>query len=163
VNYPRQLGIGLLACIAFLSIGGCSMLGLGKEEKKKPPRSTINIIAGTNLNPDIHGKAAPVVARLYELSDRAEFDKADFFALYEKDTQLLAAAIVKRGEIELQPNQSQRIDRVLDEKTKFIAVIAAFRDIEKARWRYAFAVDPKKKLTYNITFDGVSANIQQAK
>ena len=74
-----------------------------------------------------------MVIRIYELKNSAVFESADFVSLYEKDTTVLGADIVSRDEFVLKPGEIKTINKALAADTKFIAVFAAFRDLERAK------------------------------
>ena len=103
-----------------------------------PPPPTVlkvDVVAATNANPDSHGRASPVVVRLLELKSLAAFQNADFFALFERDKETLSSDLVAKDEIVLHPGDRREFKRELNADTRFIAVVAAYRDIERSRWR----------------------------
>ena len=77
-------------------------------------------------------------------------------SLYEKDQTVLGADIVVRDEFVIQPGEIKTIKRLLAADTKFIGVVAAFREIEKARWRAVVAVMPNKDSLVTISLDGIA-------
>ena len=117
---------------------GLVALGCSTPPPPKPKVLTVDVQAAANVNPDARGRPSPVVVRVYELKSAAPFETADFVSLYEKDQTLLGAEIVVRDEFVLSPGESKSIRRDAGD-SKFLAVMAAFRDLERARWR---AVSP---------------------
>jgi type VI secretion system protein VasD len=113
---------------------------------KTPPlmRGTIKVDA--RANPDAHGRPSPVVIRVYELKSLAAFNNADFFALFEKESETLGGDLVGREEFQLDPGETRPYQRQLQPDTKFIGVVAGFRDIEHARWRESAPVPPKRSV-----------------
>jgi type VI secretion system protein VasD len=107
-----------------------------------PPPTVIDITVAVaaDVNPDARGRASPLVARLFELKSLAAFDGADFFALSEKDKDTLGPDLVAKEELLLQPGEQRQFKRTLDPATRFVAVVAAYRDIERARWRASMPV-----------------------
>ena len=83
-------------------------------------------------------------------------------SLYEKDQTVLGADIVVRDEFVIQPGEIKTIKRLLAADTKSIGVLAAFREIEKARWRAVVAVIPNKDNLVTISngsADGVKKDM----
>jgi type VI secretion system protein VasD len=127
-----------VASALLLSTG---LVALGCSTPPPPPKPkvlTVDVQAAANVNPDARGRPSPVVVRVYELKSAAPFETADFVSLYEKDQTLLGAEVVVRDEFVLSPGESKSIRRDAGD-SKFLAVMAAFRDLERARWR---AVSP---------------------
>jgi type VI secretion system protein VasD len=116
-------GLALAAC------GGKPLLA------PKPKVLTVELRAAPDINPNVNGRPSPVVLRVYELKAAAPFEAADFLSLFDKDQSVLGADIVVRDEFVLNPGESQALKRDLGADSKFIAVMAAFRDLERAKWR----------------------------
>jgi type VI secretion system protein VasD len=121
-----------LACIGLLvSCGSTAPLLQG------------SIMAAPTTNPDLRGRPSPIVVRVYELKSLAAFDSADFFSLFDKEAETLGSDLVGREEYDLRPAETRPYRRQLQPDTKFIGVVAAFRDLENSRWRQAAPV-PKR-------------------
>jgi type VI secretion system protein VasD len=129
-----------LACGVALAVGCAS----------SPPLLRGTIIADPAINPDRVGRPSPVVVRVYELKSLGAFNGADFFSLFEKDQETLGSELVAREEYELRPAETKKYERQLQPDTKFIGVVAAFRDLENSRWRQAAPVPPQRSLTLTI-------------
>ena len=119
---------------ALLLIAACSS---APEPPAPPPPTRLQamIEASTHVNPDMRNRPSPIVTRLYELTSANRFSTADFFDLYENDGATLATAFVRREEFAVVPLGKLMIERQLQPSTRFIGVIAAYRDIDKAAWR----------------------------
>jgi len=128
----------LIAICLLLLLSNCAMF--------KPIPNSLSILINTSsdLNPDSDGRSSPIVLRVYELSNDKAYKEKDFFDLFDKDKESLATALVKKSEMELNPNESRKLDITLDSKTKFIGFLAAYRDIDSAKWREVAKVIPKK-------------------
>lgn len=107
----------------------------GKPILSKPKVLTVDVLAAANLNPSASGRPSPVVVRIYELKAAAPFESADFASLFDKDTATLGGDLVVRDEFVLSPGETMAIKREIAADSKFIAVMAAFRDLERSRWR----------------------------
>jgi len=93
------------------------------------------LVAAAGLNPSISGRPSPLTVRLYELSSLTAFDNADFISLYQGDKATLAAEMLARDDIVLAPGETRPYARNLNPETRYLAVLAAYRDIERAQWR----------------------------
>ena len=101
----------------------------------KPSIAELSFVIDANVNPDSSGRPSPVVVRIYELKSLAAFNRADFFSLYEKDREQLGPDLVNRDELPLMPGGKPQAITTLKSDTRYLGVVAAFRDIERARWR----------------------------
>jgi len=110
-----------------------------------PPllQGTIKVDQGANPNPS--GRASPIIVRVYELRSPAAFSGADFFSLFDNESQTLGGDLVGREEYGLSPAETQPYRRQLQPDTKFIGVVAAFQDLEHARWRQVVPVPDERK------------------
>ena len=61
--------------------------------------------------------------------------------LFEKDQSLLGGDVAVREEFVLSPGESKSIRREVGADSKFVAVMAAFRDLERATWRVSIPLD----------------------
>lgn len=134
----RVLQVALVALVA----GGC---------KSTPPPPAPTVVRGTirtfaSANPAQSGRPSPVVVRLYELKSTAAFDTADFFTLFDKDQATLGADLAGKDEVTLPPGESKPFERRLQPGSRYIAVVVAFSQIERARWRATVAI-PEAKTT----------------
>jgi len=103
---------------------------------------TIN--AGDDINPDPGKRPSPVVLRIYQLTGGTQFQAADFFQLFDKETPTLGPDLAAREEVTVAPGKSLKITIQLKPNVQTIGVAAAFRDIDRASWRAAIDVPPTK-------------------
>jgi type VI secretion system protein VasD len=83
--------------------------------------------------------------RLFQLKNDGEFATADFFALYDKEKETLGASFISREEYVLNPGETRALELAVNPDARFVAALAAFRDIRSAQWR-AITRPPEKKL-----------------
>lgn len=102
----------------------------------------LTISTSKNLNPDIEKRASPIVIKIYQLTQIDTFNNSDFFTLYEDDKSILAKDLKFRKELEIKPDQSYVIPLDIDSASKYIAVLAAFRNLDKAQWKSFLEIDP---------------------
>ena len=133
----------LVMLLVVLSLqGGCG--------SATPPLLQGSMRADQQTNPDANGRASPIVVRVYELRSPTAFSGAEFFSLYDKESETLGADLVGREEFTLSPAEAKPYKRQLQPDTKFIGVAAAFRDLENSRWRQVAAIPAKKESTITI-------------
>lgn len=117
---------------------------------------TIQLSAGAALNPDARQRPSPLVVRVYELKSAAPFEGADFVSLNDKDAAVLGADLVKREEFVMRPGDARQIAHELAPETCCVGVMAAFRDLERARWRAVVSLVPARDNNVTFTLDGVT-------
>ena len=151
----RALG-GLCAAMA-VALAGCA-------SAPKPTQVTGGSIEGAaQLNPSVTKRPSPLVLRVYELKNATAFNSADFVALFERDKTELAADIVSRDEITLQPGEARQLPaKTLSPDVKFIAVMGAFRDLERAQWRSVAPVLPNQKQRITVRADATTVSVAVA-
>jgi len=119
----------------------------------KPTTISATLDAHANVNPDARARPSPVVVRFYELKSVGAFNGADFFSLYDHDKEVLGAELVASEEFDLRPGEKRPMARTLQTDTRYIGVVAAFRDLERSQWRATAAVPPNKASTVDVTID----------
>jgi len=134
-----MIGLFLSGLLAITSISGCSLI------KPIPDSFSISINTSSDLNPDDDDRSSPVVLRVYELSDDKLFNESDFFDLYDEDSEVFETAFyLKKQEMELNPNESRKLDMTLSDDTKYVGFIAAYRDIDAAKWREVHSITKQR-------------------
>lgn len=133
-----------------VALPGCSLFSSG------PATLSTTVVASAQVNPDARRRPSPVVVRVFELKAPTLFEQADFVSLFEKDQAVLAAEFVSREEFVLRPGDSKPINKPLSPDTKFIGVMAAFRELERARWRAVVPVVANKKNVIELKLDGIA-------
>ena len=143
-----------------LLVASALLLSACAAKPPKPAPAHAELIVGGDVNPDASGRASPVVVRVYQLRNDGEFNGADFFSVYEKEKETLGASLVSREEYVLAPGENRKLELPLNAETRFIAVVAAFRDIRTARWR-AISRPPEKKLTDLLRKGGITVRLDK--
>ena len=126
---------------------------------KSPTLISAALQATTSINPDARNRPSPVVIRVYELKTPAAFESADFFSLFDKDQATLGADMVVREEFTMRPGDSKNINRELKPDTRFIAVFAGFREVEKSTWRAVIPLTIGQKNTVQISLDARAVSL----
>jgi type VI secretion system protein VasD len=131
--------VGGLLLAASLLAAGCAKAPV--VEPPPPPVSVlVEAVAAGDVNPDLEGRASPVIVRIYQLADEAAFAKAEFFPLWDSESATLATAVVGRNEIRLAPGARGEVRFKLDPKVGSVGVAAAYRDFRSISWRTSVAI-----------------------
>lgn len=134
----RSIGRLVLLTVCFVSLVGCGSkpkMPPPKDDQPPPPKLWIQATATPDANRGPDNQALPVVVRLYSLKGQGDFATADFFSLFDRDAEILKAQLIARDEVTLAPGQFLLIERPLDPEAAYLGAIAAFRDIDRSRWR----------------------------
>lgn len=141
-----------------LSLTGCASL-FGPA----PTELELSIEASPHLNPNSEGRPSPVVVRIYELNDISTFENADFFSLYDAESESLGKFIVFKQELEIKPGQTMKLERNAKQEARYLAILAAYRDLDNSRWRGSVELVPHKKSKILIHLGSLSVSITDTK
>ena len=142
-----------------IALGGCETLGFGPD----PTRLEVSIEASPNLNPNAEGRPSPIVMRFYELSAADVFENSDFFTLYDNEMSTLGKYILFRDEMNIKPGEIKSFKRDAKLDTVYVGVIAAYRDLDNARWRGILEIKPHEKTKIMIHLGSLSVSITNVK
>lgn len=148
----------LTALIAVLILAGCSTLSPYSHLTKLHLRLT----ASDQLNPDLNGRPSPIVVRLYELKHAVAFENADFFSLYERAREALAPDMVATEELELRPGETLELKLSVQKGSRYVGVVAAYRDLSQASWRSTLHLAPRTATEVDLTLDesGIQTSLE---
>jgi type VI secretion system protein VasD len=136
----KTLGLHPLAAL------GVALLLTACAAKPPPPPASVagSIQASTQINPSASKRPSPLLIRVYELKSVAAFNGADFMSLYQRDQAALGGDLLAKEEFVLEPGETKAFAKTLAPDTRFIGVVAAYRDLEHAKWRTVVAVQPNQ-------------------
>ncbi len=139
-----------LAALAMtLLLGGCTTLSPFSTMTKL----TLTLTASDQLNPDLNGRPSPVVVRLFELRHPVAFENSDFFSLYERARETLAPDLISSEELELRPGETVELRLGITGNGLYVGILAAYRDLPHARWRYTLPVAATQLTEANLILD----------
>lgn len=138
----------VLAAAALAILASCG--GQPPKEEKPPPVLRVNLAAETDANRGPGGRALPIVVRLYELKAQGAFNGADFFSLYDREAEALGGELIAREELTLAPGQTSKIQKTLDPQTRYLGILGAFRDIDRAAWRSLVPIPEGKDMNVEV-------------
>lgn len=139
----------LTALAMTLLLGGCTTLSPFSMMTKL----NLTLKASDQLNPDLNGRPSPVVVRLFELRHPVAFENSDFFSLYERGRETLAPDLISSEELELRPGETVELRLGITGDGRYVGILAAYRDLPHARWRYTLPVAATQLTEANLTLD----------
>ena len=87
------------------------------------------------------------------------FENADFYSLYDEEAATLGSDLIGRDEFEIRPGDERRYERELDLMTRYLGVVAAFRDLENARWRSFTKVGDQRRISLHIKLERTAVSV----
>lgn len=144
----RRARAAALAAAALLAAACASPPKPAPPAPPPPPPTAVQaiVVADSGLNPDHAGRASPIVLRVLELKSLAAFERNDFFSLFDKEREALGAELLAREEIALRPGGQAALAREVQPETRYLGVVAGYRDLERSAWRASVAL-PRNRLT----------------
>ena len=139
----------LAALTALALLAGCSSLSPYSTMTKL----NLTLSASDQLNPDLNGRPSPIVVRLIELKHPVAFENADFFSLYERAKESLAPDLVTSEELELRPGETVELKLSVEEGSRYVGVLAAYRDLSDTQWRYVVQLTPAALTEADLILD----------
>jgi type VI secretion system protein VasD len=152
-RHVRIFGLHLAAAVGLAALAACG-------GAPKPAQVNGTIQASAQINPSASKRPSPLLVRVYELKSAAAFNSADFMSLYQRDTAELAADLVGKEEFVLAPGETKPYAKTLSPDTRFLGVLAAFRDLEHSKWRSVVAIQPGKK--QQVTIHAAELSVEAA-
>jgi type VI secretion system protein VasD len=142
----RSIGVSRRAALRIIFVSSVTALTGGcAAPAPKPTLLSGTLQATAAVNPSVSKRPSPLLVRVYELKAATGFNNADFVALFQRDQAELGADLISRDEFMLNPGETRPIAKTLAPETRFIGIFAAYRDLERARWRAAVGVELGKK------------------
>jgi type VI secretion system protein VasD len=124
-----------------------------------PPELDLAITAGADQNPDAAGHASPVKIFIYQLASGAKFERADVFALTERDKATLGEDLLASDAIVVAPGEQRSVKKQLKTGTQVLGVVVLFRDIDHATWRQMAKVAVSGTTALKLTTKGITATL----
>ena len=115
----------------------------------------IRMAASTEVNPDLEGRASPIILHILELTGIDQFSRADYFSLTRDDAASLGGDVLNKTEVILTPGSSKETELELNIQTAYLGFVAGYRDIDRSQWRVSQAVVPGKT-------DWISVNLEKS-
>jgi type VI secretion system protein VasD len=120
-------------------LGGCTT-----------PRVDLALAIQPNVNPDHTGRPSPVIIKVYELRSDLAFKQSDFYPLFENPVQVLGADLLAADELVVVPGEARRVIYEPATETRFMGIMAGFRQMERGQWKVVSSVNPETKNAVSI-------------
>lgn len=117
----------------------------------EPTRVQLHYFVSQELNRAPSGAPAPVRVRLFELKNATAFSRADYFSLVDNPQGTLGADLVEQDELLLKPGEYLAVERTLDEQTRYLGIVAGYRDLDRAVWRQVISVPLNQTTSHDVT------------
>lgn len=129
---------------------------------KPPPAIDLAVSGGADQNPDAAGRAAPVAVKIFKLTATAKFERADVFALTEREAATLGADSAGSEEFVIAPGENRTISREMPPDVRFVGAVALFRDIDRATWRGVVPIADSGPTRLRLTLSGTTLSLAKA-
>jgi type VI secretion system protein VasD len=136
--------------LVYIKLIAVAVLATACASAPKPTMVDATVTTSADANADNAGRASPLLVRVFELNNRAAFEAADYVALFEREKPALGAEMIAVDEWILAPKEQRVLKRKLAPEARFIGVVAAYRDIERAHWRAVIPVTPQVTNTVTV-------------
>lgn len=103
----------------------------------------LSLEGSRQLNPDLNDRPSPIVLHLMELKHPVAFENADFFTLYQRPREALAPDLIAIEELELRPGEKRELKLTVQEGSRYLAVLAAYRNLPETNWRLIIPLENK--------------------
>lgn len=146
---------------AVLVLAALAACGSPPKVAPVPPKTgvSLRIEATTEINPDFQGRPSPVVVRVYQLRSAGIFQSADFFALQNNETGILGADLLGREEFEVIPGETRALSIDADIEARHLGVVAAYRELDQARWRAVAALVPNQANPFTLRLERLAVQL----
>lgn len=150
LKMKRKISIGTITPLTLIAAITILLILIGCSSPPKPPIAQVSLNVQPNINlystaETKESEARPVVIRFYELTSLATFDSADFFSIFNEYKATLGNELLNSEEFRLIPGQKQKFNRTLHLDTRYVGVVAAFRDLEHSQWRTSVTIPVKEQ------------------
>jgi type VI secretion system protein VasD len=151
----RSIRKGFILLVLLLS--GCS----SAPEKPEVPPTIVDatITVSATVNPDINNRASPIVIRVFELKSIGAFNESDFYDLFENHDSALGGDLLGSEKFHLSAGDIHSFKHNASPETKFVAVIAAYRNINQAIWRDSVAITANKTTQIMVVANKLTISI----
>ena len=160
-----QIKLRLVFTFLLLALIGCNTTPERPVETEKlavQRQATIvnlDVMVSKQANPDVNDRASPVVVRIFQLKNLGKFSESDFYALFENDKEVLGEDLVNAEQFYLKPGEERSLKNTLEPETHYIAVVAAFRDIDQAMWQDSIVIPAENTDQLMILVDKLKVSI----
>jgi type VI secretion system protein VasD len=117
--------------------------------------------ATSSINPNSDSEPSPVVLRIYRLKSDSAFNAAEFSEIFYNDRKVLGGDLLEQKEFNVKPGDSLTYDDTVSPETRYLGIIAGFRDIDNATWRLIETATPEGENNLLLNVDTLSVSFQR--
>lgn len=139
----------ILTLLVFLLLGACAS-GPGEPA---PTTVELELQASRDLNPAPAGTASPVWVQVYQLRNASTFSRADFFSLVDRADATLAGELIETERFVVRPGETQRKSLTLDDATRHLGVVVAYRALDRSIWRQVIEIPAHQASALRLQLD----------
>ncbi len=116
--------------LLIITISGCQATRRGLNFDTS---AAVNLSAASDVNPDMDGRASPIVIRVFKLTDARQFQREDFLNLYENAEQRLGNDLIDIVVLkELVPGEARQELIPLDPEVRYLGFMAEYMQYQKS-------------------------------
>tara|TARA_R100000656_G_scaffold84907_1_gene61981 strand:+ start:482 stop:1063 length:582 start_codon:yes stop_codon:yes gene_type:complete len=131
-SFHFLLFIKCVFLISLLAIVSCS------STTAKKNKISLTLVASPDLNPDINGRASPLVLIIYQLKSSSAFKKADYVSLIENGKFVLSEDLTAINFITVRPGQTIELNYVIAEAEVAFGIVAGYRVTDSSTWQLVY-------------------------
>lgn len=144
----------------------CSLFLLACSSNKPAPTTPFNVTVQVDVAADVNrygnGDPHPVVLRLYQLTESGRFKSAEFLDLYNRDKEVLGAAMVDVLSLDPLAEGQHKIKIDLQRQSRYLAVFAEFANYTEANSKAVIQLDEEPEdQVLMIRVSGLSVAVGQ--
>lgn len=153
-NY-KLFAICLIVLVALCCLMGCT---------PSTNVAVMQIESANYLNPDINGRASPVVVTFYQLTAPFRFRQASYNAITDNSARVLGRDLLDKQSLEIRPGSQKILHLQLDSQVRYLGIVAAYRNMNQANWHQLIKINPKMgNPKIKITLDSQSVDAKLLK
>lgn len=138
-------------CVTVLIIS--LFLGACASNTEQKVKFSYSINATEDINPDRNGSPSSVVVRVFQLSNKGNFDAALYEDLFNGSTNVLGAEMIAVNDHLIDPGSSQTFNADISANTQHIGVAVGYRSLDQVTWK-AIQSMPEKSVLDSLSFFG---------
>ncbi|WGS49453.1 type VI secretion system lipoprotein TssJ [Paraburkholderia sp. D15] len=116
------------------------MMGCATPQQTSAAPFTVSLDVSPAVNPDGHGRPAPILVGLYDLKSSAAFSASGFAPLQDRAKATLGDDLVALDQMILRPGEQRTIERLGNSQTRSLGIVAGYRELNQSVWRAVVAV-----------------------
>ncbi|EXJ10938.1 MULTISPECIES: type VI secretion system lipoprotein TssJ [Nitrincola] len=124
----------LIGFVMVMTLLGCSPMEVLRVVSSQEGKFFVDIelIASDGLNPNDAGLFFPVEVQVFLMTNDREFKRADYFEFHHANMR--STADLEKSVV-LRPGEIMPVHFEINEVIRYVGVVAAFQDIDRAVWR----------------------------